>query len=503
MVLLDLLLLASVVSAHDAVLKDALDDVYSGSLDRAISRFESLSEVYPRDPMLPYFEALALAWKAEQNPGSRVYDEKCVRWADRALQRAEASLKEDPGDSRALLARGAAHGIKSRLALFRRRGHPAAREAALMRETLLILQKVDPSSKDALFGLGLYDYFMDVLPRLAKLLRFLAGYPPGDRLRGLEAIELARESALFHKTEALAQLFVIDSSYEKRWDRALAEIRELRTRYPGAPLWALRLAEIEEQLGLYAEAAREAEKILLASERGEANYAPVVGDMARIVWANALVSDLQCPEARKVLLSVKEFSEAPWILPRSHILLGRCSELDGDRDAAVAQYRIAALSGRGDEHDDAESALSHPLSKEIVKGSERLAAARRLRESGRIPEAVAAFREARRVWPESQEASLRAAEADLADGKLEEARGSLEALASRPAPSPLFVRPWSRFLLARLNDLQGAREAAIKGYKEVYEHPFGEEELKEWAAKGIQEPNSAPSASHRPSDYHR
>ena len=64
-------------------------------------------------------------------------------------------------------------------------GRDAARAAVRMREDLHRVRALDPGHADALFGLGLYDYYADVLPRAAKVLRFLARIPGGDRARGL------------------------------------------------------------------------------------------------------------------------------------------------------------------------------------------------------------------------------------------------------------------------------------------------------------------------------
>src|SRR6185436_7077183 len=100
------------------------------------------------------------------------------------------------------------------------RGHrgDAAREAVRMREDLLAVREGDPGNREALFGLGLYDYYSDVLPRVAKVLRFLARMPGGDRDRGLRYIEEASEGAVLHEVEVRAQLYEIYAFYEDRPD---------------------------------------------------------------------------------------------------------------------------------------------------------------------------------------------------------------------------------------------------------------------------------------------
>ena len=109
-----------------------------------------------------------------------------------------------------------------------------------MREDLLEARVLVPDSKDVAFGLGLYDYYVDVLPRIAKLLRFFARIPGGDRrARPRAPIESAREGSILHDTEVQVQLYEDYAYYEEKPDAALAEIRGLHERYPGSPLWAL------------------------------------------------------------------------------------------------------------------------------------------------------------------------------------------------------------------------------------------------------------------------
>src|SRR5258708_37920777 len=84
---------------------------------------------------------------------------------------------------------------RSRYHLFRRHRAEAARTAAQMRDDLLAARAQDADDAAVQFGLGLSDYYGDVLPRLQRLLRFLSRLPGGDRARGLEPIGDAARAA--------------------------------------------------------------------------------------------------------------------------------------------------------------------------------------------------------------------------------------------------------------------------------------------------------------------
>jgi hypothetical protein len=158
---------AGVARPWDATTSVALERVYDGDFHAAESRLAALAAEHPADPLLPYLQALALQWRLEQDPGSRAHDLEVLSLADRSLSLADAGRAADSADGRALLARGAAHGVKSRLHLFRWDKGPASREAVRMREALAAAGD-GRELLDLDFGLGLYDYYADTL-RFFKL----------------------------------------------------------------------------------------------------------------------------------------------------------------------------------------------------------------------------------------------------------------------------------------------------------------------------------------------
>ena len=267
--------------------------------------------------MLPYLQALALEWRLEQDPASRAHDAEALALADRALGLADARLARDPADARALLARGAAHGVKSRLHLFRWEKGPASREAVRMREALVAARAAGAEALDLDFGLGLYDYYADTLPRFFKLVAFVLRIPGGDRERGLERVaRVARGGSLFHDDEARVQMYDIHSYFEHEPDRALHWIREMWRLHPGWPIWGLKLAQLlGEPMGLWAQSAAVAREILATAEEGRRpNYQPVVAAMARVLLAEALLGDLRFEEAREAALGARSGAPGtPWV----------------------------------------------------------------------------------------------------------------------------------------------------------------------------------------------
>jgi hypothetical protein len=435
---------AGVARPWDAAARGALDRVYDGDFRAAEAALAALATEHREDPVLPYLEALALEWRLEQDPARRAIDAEVLALADRSLALASSRLAHDPGDGRALLARGAAHGVKSRLHLFRWQKGPASREAVRMREALAAARGEGVEALDLDFGLGLYDYYADTLPRFYKVVAFVLRIPGGDRGRGLAAIaRVARGGSLFHDDEARVQMYDIHSYFEGRPDRALHWIRAMWRGHPGWPLWGLKLAQLlGEPMGLWAESAAVARDILATAEEARhPNYQPVVAAMARVLLAEARLGDLRFEEACATAGEAgADLPEASW-RARAERVRARC--LDLERRAGSPEGRALAL----------------------------LADARRLRERGDERQAEATCLRAFQVFPASHEARLCAAQASLEAGRPAAAR-VLAAAVLDEEPSPE-LRPRARLLLARAREREGEPADALRHYLRAWDAPLG------------------------------
>jgi hypothetical protein len=441
----------------DAGARAALDLVYDGDFHGAEARLAVLAREQPGDPVLPYLQALALEWRLEQDPASRTHDAEVLALADRSLSLAGAVLARDPADGRALLARGAAHGVKSRLHLFQWDKSPASREAVRMREALVAARAAGAEALDLDFGLGLYDYYADTLPRFFKLVAFLLRVPGGDREGGLESLaRVARGGSLFHDDEARVQMYDIHSYFEKKPDRALHWIREMWRLHPGWPIWGLKLAQLlGEPMGLWGQAAAVAREIVATADAGRhPNYQPVVAAMARVLLAEALLGDLRFDEARQAALAARVGAPGtPWVRERAERVLARC--LDLERRAGSPEALALSL----------------------------LARARRLREQGDEPSAEEACRRAFQSFPASDEGRLCAAREGLRRGRPAAARELARAVLGGEGEP--WLQPFARLVLARALEVEGERARAIAFYRRAWEEPLGREALRAEAAEAI------------------
>src|SRR5207253_6287962 len=105
---------------------------------------------------------------------------------------AEQSLKQNDTTEMRLYA-GIGWGLKARLLGLWDDRRGTARAGVRAREHLFRAVQLDPELADAYTGLGLYNYYVDTLSAIAKILRFFMGIPGGSKREGMRQLELAME----------------------------------------------------------------------------------------------------------------------------------------------------------------------------------------------------------------------------------------------------------------------------------------------------------------------
>jgi hypothetical protein len=267
MLLPTLLIAASSWAAAAAPNPQAVEKEVSGIIDLFYDlRFEEASQAaktlelhFPGHPAGPFYAALVSYQLYLQNVSS---SEEALASFDkdsaRAIDAAQALAQAEPAVSEYYL--GAALGFQSR-ALVSGKHYVAAISKA--RPSIKHLKKaweLDPSLEGAQLGIGMYDYFMSRVPLAFRPFAFAAMGSWGNRKRGLEELLQVAASSAPARMEARAVLSAIYASKKERlWPKAEELLKELSARYPGNPLYRLRLAYVLEQEGRWTEAEQTAD----------------------------------------------------------------------------------------------------------------------------------------------------------------------------------------------------------------------------------------------------
>ena len=102
---------------------------------------------------------------------------------DKSHSLAEAQLKHRETAEMYLYA-GMADSLQARLYRLRWENRATARAGVRARENYERALALDPSLADADMGLGLYNYYVDTLSTIARILRFFMGIREGRKRRG-------------------------------------------------------------------------------------------------------------------------------------------------------------------------------------------------------------------------------------------------------------------------------------------------------------------------------
>ena len=269
------------------VAQKGLDLLLNGDPDAASEVFQKIQALDPDSALGYLMEADAVWWEIYFTTGNLIdpdvfevganssspYDSRFNKLVDQAISKARANISANRNVARNYLYEGMAYGLLGRLAAIRDSNLAAARAARQMRSLLITAVQKDPNLRDAYAGLGLYDYFVDTLPTIVKLLRWMIGLPGGSRERGLQEIEYAAKYGELTRGEALYYLAKDYSrSSENQFAKSLELFKELRSQYPRNGLWTLMVGSLEIRMG-HAEEGEALYREVLNRERGQGTVA--------------------------------------------------------------------------------------------------------------------------------------------------------------------------------------------------------------------------------------
>jgi tetratricopeptide (TPR) repeat protein len=238
-----------------------LDKIYSFDLQGAVEAAKRMQQERPNHPLGYLMETEALWWRiwctstdfkygmsdARRRP-KLAGDQHYLELTARALSLAEAQIKQGESAEMQFYA-GMAEASTARLYGLRVENRNAARAGVRGREHLLRAKALDPDLADVDLGLGLYNYYVDTLSSLARILRFFMGIPGGSKQEGVRLLEQAIAQGQLTSHVARFYLALNLHRYDQQYERALAVLTPLVEKYPENPLFQLARGDLYAKLG--------------------------------------------------------------------------------------------------------------------------------------------------------------------------------------------------------------------------------------------------------------
>jgi len=243
--------------------KEAINLMYLGKPERAVALAHKLEAARPEHPLGYLIEADVLWWNIYCKWSERKYntidawshtrpadtdDDADLALADKVTRLAEEAIAQSDTAEMELYA-GLGYASRARLLGLRYQKMPVARAGVEARKHLLRCLELDPDMADAYLGLGLYNYYVDTLSALAKILRFFMGIPGGDKREGLRQLEIASTKGELTQAEARYNMAKSLRNYDRDYAGALEAAGPLVKEYPKNCIFLLLAGDIEQKLG--------------------------------------------------------------------------------------------------------------------------------------------------------------------------------------------------------------------------------------------------------------
>jgi tetratricopeptide (TPR) repeat protein len=244
----------------------SLDQIYGGDPDAAIITARGIEEAQPNSPVGYLLEAEGEWWKTycaacemkwgmldAWKRGKKPEDDAYLALADKAIDLARAQIeKADTAEMHVYIEIGWA--LKARLYSLRDERRNIAHAGVAARAECLRALHIDPEMADATAGLGLYNYYVDTLSGIAKMLRFFMGIPGGNKEEGIRQMKIGIDHAAFLAADSRFYLAKNLRTYDQQYEQALEVAEPLAERYPRNPVFLLLLGNLNTELGRTAKA---------------------------------------------------------------------------------------------------------------------------------------------------------------------------------------------------------------------------------------------------------
>jgi tetratricopeptide (TPR) repeat protein len=343
-----------------------LDRLYEMDFPAAQSAFARIEERYPGHPVGPLLQGLLPWWQIQLDPEDARHDAQFLAAMDQVVDRADCRLRHNSNDLDGLFFRSGAFAFRARVQAYRGRWLRAANDGRRALSSLRKVKKLDPDNVDLDFGLGLFDYLADEVPKQHPFLKtFALLLPRGDKARGMAELQRAAEQGRFVQTEAHFALYQLHFLFEKDYGKALADVSWLREHHPDNPLFLVAQGRIYAQLGQWADANVLFQQVAERQVDGRPGYSGAIAEEALYWLARGEMAGRRYTDALQYLdrldYLAQERNYDAYMKAAGRLRRGMTYDALGRRDDALRCYReVLDLGVAGDVRARAQEFLNRP-----------------------------------------------------------------------------------------------------------------------------------------------
>jgi tetratricopeptide (TPR) repeat protein len=228
--------------------------------------------------------------------------------------------------------------------------------------------KLEPKNDDVLLGIGIYNYYADVIPDQYPFVKpFMLFFPSGDRKKGLQQLEEAAKHAKYASVEANYFLMQNYFLYEKDFAKASAIAIQLNKKYPENPIFHRYLGRCYISLGRLGEANDVFLEIEKRFRKKQTGYDDYDGREAYYYLGKYYFLTGTMNQALRNFYSSDSLSRivdkdgASGFMPLTNLMVGMIYDTQNQRSAAIEQYKkVLDMKEFENSRRDAELYLHQP-----------------------------------------------------------------------------------------------------------------------------------------------
>ena len=249
-----------------------LKNIYSCNFDSADLNISTYITSYPKEPQAYFLSVLSDWWKINIDRRNVSLDEKLEEKVNKASDLCDELLDKNPKNVDALIYKGASLGYKGLTKSLRENWLSAADDGRQALNLLDEALELAPKNKEALLGVGIYNYFAEYIPERYPFLKpLMIIFPKGDKIKGVAQIKDAAENSKLAFYEAQYIIAYFNLQYERNFLESEIYCKKLFDEFPANPVFEKMLYNCYSGSGKFTEALEGWTKVrnkYIAKERG-------------------------------------------------------------------------------------------------------------------------------------------------------------------------------------------------------------------------------------------
>ncbi len=352
----------------DSLVTSGIEQIYNLKFSAAEKTFKVVKVDFPKNPAGIFFDAMIDWWKIMMDFENESYDDQFYDKLEEVIDMCDEILDKKPNNIDAIFFKGGALGFRGRLKAVREDWLDAAFDGKDALPLVYNAYKIDSTNIDIQFGLGIYNYYADVIPNqyeFIKPLMFL--FPKGDKSKGINQLKNSAENGKYAKYEAQYFLMTLYFRYENDSKKALNYAEKLFEKFPDNPAFEKYIGRIFVKQNNYNEAENVFSRMIEKHKQKKFGYNDIIYREAVYYLAYNNYQKRNDEKALKYFKECEKFSIKfdegdSGFLVNSILYSAMIYDRQGKREIAIKKYEeVLDLDEFRNSHEKAEKFLKKPF----------------------------------------------------------------------------------------------------------------------------------------------